>query len=141
LNAFVLVDSNDQPRFPPRDGTEGIPEALTANEVKTIIRNALTIAFRARGQIRRPLGSHAQVTVSIVDTNGAILGIARTPDGPVFGTDVSLQKARTAAFFSNTNAAADLIRGNLGNYWLAAQAVLGPGALSDGTAFAGPLWR
>ena len=136
LNAFVLVDSNDQPRFPPRDGTEGTPESLTANEVRTIIRNALTIAFRARAQIRRPLGSHAQVTVSVVDTNGSILGIARTPDGPVFGTDVSLQKARTAAFFSNTNTAADLIRANLGNYWLAAKAVLGPGALSDGTAFA-----
>ena len=135
LNAFVLVDTNNQPRFPARDGTEGTPESLTANEVKTIIKNALTIAFRARGQIRRPLGSHAQVTVSIVDTNGAILGVARTPDGPVFGTDVSLQKARTAAFFSNTNAAADLIRGNLGNYWLAAKALLGPTALSDGIAF------
>jgi uncharacterized protein GlcG (DUF336 family) len=136
LNAFVLVDTNDQPRFPPKAGTEGTPESLTKIEVKTIIRNALTVAFRARGQIRRPLGSHAQVTVSIVDTNGAILGIARTPDGPVFGTDVSLQKARTAAFFSNTNTANDLIRGNLGNYVLAVRSLLGPTALSDGIAFA-----
>ena len=58
---------------------------MTANEVRTIIRHALTIAFRARGQIRRPLGDHAHVTVSVVDTNGAIVGLARTPDGPVLG--------------------------------------------------------
>ena len=136
LNAFILVDSNNQPRFPPRDGTEGTPEAMTANEVRTIIRNALTIAFRARAQIRRPLGDHAHVTISVVDTNGAIVGLARTPDGPVFGTDVSLQKARTAAFFSNRNAANELIAGNLGNYVLQARSALGPTALSDGVAFA-----
>ncbi len=136
LNAFVLVDTNNQPRFPPRDGTEGTPDALTANEVRAIIRNALTIAFRARAQIRRPLGDHAQVTVSVVDTNGAILGIARTPDGPVFGTDVSLQKARTAAFFSNVNAADELIAAGLENYVLQVRSFLGPTALNDGIAFA-----
>jgi uncharacterized protein GlcG (DUF336 family) len=48
------------------------------------------------------------VTVSVVDTQGEILGIARTRDAPVFGTDVSLQKARTAAFMSSTTAAAFL---------------------------------
>ena len=37
-----------------------------------------------------------------------ILGIARTRDAPVFGIDVSLQKARTAAFFSSAQAAAQL---------------------------------
>jgi uncharacterized protein GlcG (DUF336 family) len=58
-----------------------------------------------RAQIRKPLGSAAQVTVSVVDQSGNILGIARTTDAPMFGTDVSLQKARTASFFSySTNA-------------------------------------
>ena len=42
--------------------------------------------------------------MSVVDTNGEILGVARTPDGPIFGTDVSLQKARTAMFFSSATA-------------------------------------
>jgi uncharacterized protein GlcG (DUF336 family) len=69
---------------------------------------AFTIERRARGQIRRPLDSRAQVSVSIVDTHGAILGIVRSPDAPIFGTDVSLQKARTAMFFSNSVAGADL---------------------------------
>ncbi|MGH8481896.1 MAG: heme-binding protein, partial [Nevskiaceae bacterium] len=66
-------------------------------------------ANRARAQIRRPLGTPARVTVSIVDTFGAVLGIARTRDAPVFGIDVSLQKARTAALLSNAGAASDLL--------------------------------
>jgi uncharacterized protein GlcG (DUF336 family) len=136
LDAYVLVNSANQPRFSPKAGTEGTADALTAVEVQTILRNALSIAFRARAQIRRPLGSHAQVTISVVDTNGDILGIVRTPDGPVFGTDVSLQKARTAAFFSSTAAGTELTQGNLGTYVLNARAFIGPTALADGTAFA-----
>lgn len=58
-----------------------------------------------RAQIRRPLGTPARVTVSVVDSAGNILGIVRTRDAPVFGIDVSLQKARTAEFFSNPVAA------------------------------------
>jgi uncharacterized protein GlcG (DUF336 family) len=42
----------------------------------------------------------------VVDSNGAVLGLVRSPDAPVFGIDVSLQKARTAAFFSSASAAA-----------------------------------
>jgi large subunit ribosomal protein L22 len=41
-----------------------------------------------------PLGSPAQVTISVADTQGAIVGLVRTPDAPVFGIDVSAQKAR-----------------------------------------------
>ncbi|MDX1555272.1 MAG: heme-binding protein, partial [Xanthomonadales bacterium] len=107
LDAFVLVDANQQERFPPIAGTDG-PDALTPNEVRTLMREALNIANRARAQIRRPLGDRARVTVSIVDSNGVILAIARSRDAPVFGIDVSLQKARTAAFFSAASAAIDL---------------------------------
>lgn len=136
LTAFVLVDQNDQPRFSPQAGTEGTTNSLTAAEVTTILRNALAIANRARGQIRRPLGSHAQVTMSVVDTNGKILGIIRTPDGPIFGTDVSLQKARTAAFFSNPDAARELIAGGQSKFVTAVRAFVGPTALANGIAFA-----
>jgi uncharacterized protein GlcG (DUF336 family) len=107
LDAFVLADTANVPRFPPAAGTDG-PDALTAAEVRTIIAETLRVAGRARAQIRRPLGSHARVTVSVVDTNGAILGVARGRDGPVFGIDVSLQKARSAAFLSSAAAAAAL---------------------------------
>jgi len=107
LDAFVLVDAANVERFRPAAGTDGIG-ALTALEVQTLIAEALGIARRARAQIRRPLGSAARVTISVVDTNGAVLGIARGRDGPVFGIDVSLQKARSAVFLSSTAAAAAL---------------------------------
>jgi len=44
----------------------------------------------------------------VVDTNGEILALARTPDAPVFGTDVAVQKARTALLFSHPSTAADI---------------------------------
>ncbi len=107
-DAFVLVDDNDVERYRPRDGTEP-SGALQAGEVRALLDAALGVANRARAQIRRPLGSQARVTISVVDSNGEILGIARTRDAPVFGIDVSLQKARTAAFFSSDDAAASLM--------------------------------
>ena len=104
-NAFVLVDSANVNRYPARAGTDGL---LQASEVSTLASEALKVANRARAQIRRPLGTQTQVTVSVVDTNGEVLVVVRTPDAPVFGTDVSLQKARTALLFSHPNTAADL---------------------------------
>jgi uncharacterized protein GlcG (DUF336 family) len=106
-DAFVLVDAAGAERFAPRAGTDG-GGAITANEARIIVDEALAIANRARAQIRRPLSTPARVSISVVDTNGAVLALARTRDAPVFGIDVSLQKARTAAFFSGNFAAADL---------------------------------
>ena len=110
-DVFVLTDGSGTNRFPPiggRDSAE-ISSPLTATEVRTIIEEAFDVMTSARAQIRRPLGSRAQVSISVVDTFGTILGVARAPDAPIFGTDVSLQKARTATFFSNPNAAVDLL--------------------------------
>ncbi len=101
-DAFVFVDNADQPRFAPIAGTDG---GLSANEVRTLLSEALGVATRARAQIRRPLGDNARVTISVVDTNGVVLGMVRSRDAPVFGADVSLQKARTAALFSSAAAA------------------------------------
>jgi len=115
LNAYVLVNGANANRYPPTAGT-----ALTQAEVTRILAEAIRVANRTRAQIRQPLGSPAQVNISVVDTNGAILGIIRTPDAPVFGTDVAVQKARTAMFFSR-NAAADLTTAGQGAYVTAAQ--------------------
>ena len=104
LDAFVLTDGHGHNRYPPIAGTDG-DNALSANEVRTIVQQALTVANRARAQIRNPLGSQARVSVSVVDTNGVALAVARTRDAPIFGTDVSLQKARTASFNSGVYAA------------------------------------
>jgi uncharacterized protein GlcG (DUF336 family) len=105
-DAFVLTNGSGQNRFPIRAATDGgaVSQPLTAAEVTALLEEAFKVMSAARAQIRRPLDSRAQVSISVVDTNGAPLGVVRSPDAPIFGTDVSLQKARTAAFFSNAQA-------------------------------------
>ncbi|MGF7147662.1 uncharacterized protein GlcG (DUF336 family) [Sphingomonas zeicaulis] len=109
-DAFILTDGNGNNRFPVRAGTDSaeVSQPLTLAESRAVLEEAFTIMSRARAQIRRPLDSRAQVTISLVDTRGQVLGVVRAPDAPVFGTDVSLQKARTAAFFSSRFAADEL---------------------------------
>jgi uncharacterized protein GlcG (DUF336 family) len=102
LGAFTLVDAANAERFPPRAGSG--TDALTAAEVARILEEGIRVANRARAQIRRPLGSPAEVSVSVVDAGGDILGLVRTADAPVFGTDVAVQKARGALLFSRTDA-------------------------------------
>ncbi|HKX79186.1 MAG TPA: hypothetical protein VJM34_11770 [Novosphingobium sp.] len=110
-DAFVLTDGGGANRFPIRGGTDAadVGAALSAAEAKAILQSAFATMTRARAQIRQPLDSRAQVSISLVDTRGAPLGIVRSPDAPLFGIDVSLQKARTAAFFSHANAGAELL--------------------------------
>lgn len=110
-DAFILTDGSGNPRFPIRAGTDAasVSQPLSAAEVRAILEEAFTVLTRARAQIRRPLDSRMQATISVVDTHGQVLGIVRSPDAPIFGTDVSLQKARTAMFFSNPNAGANLL--------------------------------
>ncbi|MDX2234087.1 MAG: heme-binding protein [Hyphomonadaceae bacterium] len=105
---FVLTDGAGANRFPPTAGADG-PAALTANEVRVLAEEAFAVMTSARAQIRRPLDSRAQVTIAIVDTTGAILALVRAPDAPVFGIDVSVQKARTAMFFSGAFAGDELL--------------------------------
>ena len=100
---WVLVDATGSARFAPRAAADG---SMAASDVTTLLAQAIAVAHRARAQIRIPLGSSAEVTLAVVDLNGDILGLVRTPDAPVFGIDVAVQKARSAMFFSNANAAA-----------------------------------
>ena len=110
LDVWVLDDGTGQDRFSPRDAVTPAVTAggISAEEAREIVIEGLKIAFAARGQIRRPLGSFAQVTVSVVDGEGNVLALARTPDQPLFGVDVAVQKARTVLFFSHSGAAAEL---------------------------------
>ncbi len=84
--------------FPLRAGT-----LLSLTEVRTIIQQAATQASRTRAAIRRPVGAAAQVFIAVVDVDGSVLGVWRTPDATIFSFDVSVQKARTALVFSNPN--------------------------------------
>lgn len=109
-DAFILTNGSGASRFPVRAGTDAadVGQALTLAESNAILEEAFRIMTRARAQIRTPLDSRAQVTISLVDSRGQILGVVRSPDAPVFGTDVSLQKARSVAFFSHPRAGAEL---------------------------------
>jgi uncharacterized protein GlcG (DUF336 family) len=92
------------------------PNALTAAEVNTIISRAAQQANITRAAIRQPLGSNARVSIAVVDAAGVVLGIFRQQDAPIFGFDVAVQKARTAAFFSGANAGASLRTAGFGSY-------------------------
>ncbi|MDX6404302.1 MAG: hypothetical protein QOH70_1757 [Blastocatellia bacterium] len=90
--------------------------SLTAADVSTIIAHAAQQANITRAAIRQPLGSNARVSIAVVDTNGVVLGVFRQTDAPVFGFDVSVQKARTAAFYSSAGAGASLRAAGFGSY-------------------------
>ena len=109
-DAFILTNGSGANRYPVRAGSDAaeVGTALTVAETRALLEEAFKIMSRARAQIRQPLDSRAQVSISVVDTRGVALGVVRSPDAPIFGIDVSLQKARTAAFFSGKSAAADL---------------------------------
>jgi uncharacterized protein GlcG (DUF336 family) len=88
--SFGIVSSNDA-------GSQH----LTSKDVTRIISDALRQASITRGGIRQPIGLPAQVHVAVVDRDGDILGVFKNSDATNFSYDVAVQKARTAAFFSD----------------------------------------
>ena len=85
---------------------------LTGAEVTNIIVAAANRARTTRAGIRLPRGQAAQVFISVVNNPNVagsppvILGsFCTSPDTTRFSWDVSVQKARTALFFSTTNRA------------------------------------
>lgn len=115
-SAFVPMTLNGvpgemHPGFPIVAGT-----SLSAAEVESILGAAAQTASITRAGIRQPLGNSARVTIAVVDVNGDVLGFFRQLDAPVFGFDVSVQKARTVAFFSRSNARDVLNAAGFGSY-------------------------
>lgn len=111
-----VIGAIDTRFFPFTGAMTGSPNALTASDVNTIISHAAQQADRTRAGIRQPLGSPARVSITVVDSEGRILGTFRTFDAPVFGYDVSGQKARSALLFSRNNSAALLRGAGMGSY-------------------------
>lgn len=137
---YVFTDGAGANRYPPRAATDAGTltgaAPLSAADVRAVLEEAFNVMARGRAQIRQPLDSRIQVNISVVDTNGAILGMIRSPDAPIFGADVSLQKARTVNFFSNKLAANDLTAAGLGSFVTRARTFLGDAsALTGGVAF------
>jgi len=140
----VFTDGNGNILYAPTNGLMPVGQAITAVEAQGIMTSALNVAYTARAAIRIPTNSFAQVTVTIVDLDGNVVAQARTPDAPIFGADVSRQKARTAVFFSRTDAAAKInaitypastVPGTFADYITRSQALVEPNVFSDGIAW------
>lgn len=111
---IMLRDRNVRvvPRFFPfKNGT-----SLTASDTEQILFQAVKEANRVRAAIRRPIEVPAEVNVSVIDVNGQPLGIVSTPDAPIFGFDVSAEKARAAVAFSRPDAGKILTSAGLKKY-------------------------
>jgi len=106
-----IVGRVDSRFFPVSGGS-----VLTRADVETIITQAAQQCIITRAAIRQPLGSAAQVNISVSDVDGTVLGIFSLPDAPIFGFDVSAQKARTAAFYSSPTAGARLLAAESGHF-------------------------
>lgn len=84
---------------------------LTAAEVRQALSLAAERTLLTRAGIRLPAGLPMQVFISVVNNPNqagvpaTVLGTFRTPDATLFSWDVSVQKARTAVFFSNATRA------------------------------------
>ncbi|MGJ8670436.1 MAG: hypothetical protein ACSHXK_13165 [Oceanococcus sp.] len=98
LDAYVVVDENNANRFPIIAGTDGL---LGQAEVRSLLLESLKVGNRSRAQVRRPVGDYARLTVVVSDTNGAVLGVIRAEDTLVDAIDVTIQKARSVAFFAS----------------------------------------
>ncbi len=145
VSAYVFTDGNGNVLYAPTNGlVPGFGQAITAGEAQLLMISALKVAFSARAAIRNPLGSFAQVNVTIVDLDGNVLAQTRTPDAPIFGADVSRQKARTAVFFSRHDAAstikaitipASTDTGTFADYITRSQSLVEPSVFADGIAW------
>ena len=142
--SYVFTDGNGHVIYAPTNGLVPVGQAMTASEVQGLMVSTLNIAYEARAAIRIPTNSFAQITVAIVDLDGNILAMARTPDAPIFGADVSLQKARSSVFFSRTDAAAKInaiaapastVPGTFADYINRSQSFIEPTVFSDGIAW------
>lgn len=97
--------------FPFKDGV-----GLTSSDAEQILFQGVVEANRVRAAIRRPIEVAAEVNLTVVDVDGNILGIVSTPDAPIFGFDVSAQKARTDVFFSRPDTMSLLNKAGMGKY-------------------------
>jgi uncharacterized protein GlcG (DUF336 family) len=111
--------------FPIMDG-----EGITADQASQMLFQGAKEAYRVRAAIRRPIEVHAEVNVSLVDINGKVLGIVSTPDAPIFGFDVAVQKGRTDVFFSRPDTFDMLKKIGLGKY---ANSLFSEGLRMDGS--------
>jgi uncharacterized protein GlcG (DUF336 family) len=84
---------------------------LSSNEVAGIIAMAAMNAATTRAAIRLPAGVATRMFISVVNNPGqpgiapTVLGTFRMRDATIFSWDITVQKARTAVYFSANDSA------------------------------------
>lgn len=78
----------------------GLAGGLTAQEVQTIIDQAVNTASQTRAVIRLPPGERTRMVIAVADLDGTIIGLHRMSDATVFSIDVAVAKARNVVYFS-----------------------------------------
>jgi uncharacterized protein GlcG (DUF336 family) len=145
-DAFVFDTGTGVNRFPPINGFAPAVGFITAAEARAMVAAGLSVAEQTRAQIRIPTNSFAELNVAVVDLDGNVLAMARTRDAAIFGADVSIQKARSAVFFSRFDAKSAFNEINPSavpassptkkfSWYMSAQSVADPGLFSSGIAF------
>lgn len=89
---------------PVPDGDIILPRAgtmLTAQDVTTIVANAVATANTTRAVIRLPPGQRARMAIAVSDLDGTLLALHRMPDATVFSIDVAVSKARNMTYFNS----------------------------------------
>ncbi len=74
---------------------------ITANEVTSIVTQALIQQDKTRAAIRLPIGTRAKFVVAVADKAGNVVGLFRSPDATVFSIDVAVAKARNANYHAD----------------------------------------
>jgi len=82
----------------PQAGAVG---GLTAQEVATIVSNAVSTANNTRAVIRLPPGQRASMVIAVADLDGTLLALHRMPDATIFSIDVAVAKARNMTYFNS----------------------------------------
>ena len=145
-DAFVFDNGSGANRFAPISGFAPAVGFITAAEAQALVAAGLSIAEQTRAQIRIPTNSFAELNVAVVDLDGNVLAMARTRDAAMFGADVSIQKARSAVFFSRNDAKSAFNEINPSpapansptkkfSWYMSAQSVADPTLFSSGIAF------
>jgi uncharacterized protein GlcG (DUF336 family) len=111
-----ILGEADPRFFPFISSPSGGANSLTAADVNSIISHAAQQANITRAAIRQPLGSNARVNIAVVDIEGRVLGLFRQQDAPIFGVDVSVQKARSAVLLTRVDAASAIRTAGFGSY-------------------------
>ena len=81
--------------------TAGPHGGLSANDVASIVTNAVNTASVTRAVIRLPIGQRTKMVISVADLDGTLLALYRMPDATVFSVDVSVAKSRNMTYFNS----------------------------------------